>query len=93
MTQTILNMNKLLIFVLGLSTLLQAQKKNISLEDIWKNNTFRSDYMNSLNSMNGDFYSLIDFDGFSSSVNKYSYETLEKIETIAGRPARRAEGV
>lgn len=77
-----LNMNKLLIFVLGLSTLLQAQKKNISLEDIWKNNTFRSDYMNSLNSMNGDFYSLIDFDGFSSSVNKYSYETLEKIETI-----------
>lgn len=82
MTQTILNMNKLLIFVLGLSTLLQAQKKNISLEDIWKNNTFRSDYMNSLNSMNGDFYSLIDFDGFSSSVNKYSYETLEKIETI-----------
>ncbi|HAO14632.1 MAG TPA: S9 family peptidase [Tenacibaculum sp.] len=75
-------MNKLLIFVLGLSTLLQAQKKNISLEDIWKNNTFRSDYMNSLNSMNGDFYSLIDFDGFSSSVNKYSYETLEKIETI-----------
>ncbi len=77
-----LNMKKLLIFFLGFASLMQAQKKDISLEDIWKNGTFRADYMNSLNSMNGDFYSLLNYDNSGSSVDKYSYETLEKVETI-----------
>ena len=62
---------------------MQAQKKDISLEDIWKNGTFRADYMNSLNSMNGDFYSLLNYnnDG-TTTVDKYSYQTLEKVATI-----------
>jgi dipeptidyl-peptidase-4 len=40
--------------------------------------------MNSLNSMNGDFYSLLNFDRNtkSTTVDKYSYATLEKVETI-----------
>ena len=75
-------MKKLLIFFLGLTTLLQAQKKDITLEDIWKKGTFRADYMNSLNSMNGDYYSLLNYDKEGSSVDKYSYATLEKVETI-----------
>ncbi|WP_093669352.1 S9 family peptidase [Tenacibaculum sp. MAR_2009_124] len=75
-------MKKLLIFFLGFASLMQAQKKDISLEDIWKNGTFRADYMNSLNSMNGDFYSLLNYHSSGSSVDKYSYETLEKVETI-----------
>ncbi|WP_408030007.1 S9 family peptidase [Tenacibaculum xiamenense] len=75
-------MKKLLIFFLGFASLMQAQKKDISLEDIWKNGTFRADYMNSLNSMNGDFYSLLNYDNSGTSVDKYSYETLEKVETI-----------
>ena len=75
-------MKKLFIFFLGITSLLQAQKKDITLEDIWKKGTFRADYMNSLNSMNGDFYSLLNYTNGSSTVDKYSYETLEKVETI-----------
>ncbi|WBX73346.1 S9 family peptidase [Tenacibaculum pacificus] len=75
-------MKKILILFLGISTLLQAQKKDISLEDIWRNGTFRADYMNSLNSMNGDYYSLLSTKNGTSTVNKYSYKTLEKVETI-----------
>ena len=76
-------MKKLVILFIGISSLLQAQKKDISLEDIWKNGTFRADYMNSLNSMNGDFYSLLNYnnDG-TTTVDKYSYQTLEKVATI-----------
>lgn len=76
------NMKKLLLFFIGISSLVQAQKKDISLEDIWRNGTFRADYMNSLNSMNGDFYSLLNYENRSTSVDKYSYETLEKVATI-----------
>ncbi len=57
--------------------------KNITLEEIW-NGTFSTDRMNSLNSMNGNFYTLLDYDRNtkSSSVDKYSYATLKKVETI-----------
>ncbi|WGH75358.1 S9 family peptidase [Tenacibaculum tangerinum] len=75
-------MKKLLVLFIGISSLVQAQKKDISLEDIWRNGTFRADYMNSLNSMNGDFYSLLNNENGSSTVDKYSYETLEKVATI-----------
>ncbi|MGB0881252.1 MAG: S9 family peptidase, partial [Polaribacter sp.] len=75
-------MKKILIFFIGISSLLQAQKKDISLEDIWKKGTFRADYMNSLNSMNGDFYSLLNYSEGNSTVDKYSYKTLEKVATI-----------
>lgn len=75
-------MKKLLLLFIGISSLVQAQKKDISLEDIWRKGTFRADYMNSLNSMNGDFYSLLNYENGSTSVDKYSYETLEKVATI-----------
>lgn len=77
-----LKMKKILILFIGITSLLQAQKKDISLEDIWKKGTFRGDYMNSLNSMNGDFYSLLNYNEGSSSVDKYDYKTLEKVATI-----------
>ena len=75
-------MKKLFLFFIGFSVQMMAQKKDISLEDIWKNDTFRADYMNSLNPMNGDFYSLLNYHNSGTSVDKYSYETLEKVETI-----------
>ncbi|MGB1042537.1 MAG: S9 family peptidase [Tenacibaculum sp.] len=75
-------MKKILLFFIGMSSLLQAQKKDISLEDIWRKGTFRVDYMNSLNSMNGDYYSLLNYENGSTSVDKYSYKTLEKVKTI-----------
>lgn len=57
--------------------------KEITLEEIW-GGTFSTERMNSLNSMNGDFYSLLNYNSEtkSSSVDKYNYETLEKVATI-----------
>ncbi|MBU3012760.1 S9 family peptidase [Polaribacter vadi] len=56
--------------------------KKITLEEIW-DGTFSAKRMNSLNSMNGDFYSLLNRDkDRNTSVDKYSYATLEKVETI-----------
>ncbi|WP_196890801.1 S9 family peptidase [Aureivirga marina] len=76
-------MKKLFLFILAISTVATAQKKDITLEEIW-GGEFRQDYLNSLNSMNGDFYTLLNFDRAtrSTSVDKYSYKTLEKVETI-----------
>ena len=76
-------MKKLLIIFIAITSLATAQKKDIALEEIW-NGTFSTERMNSLNSMNGDFYSLLNFDRNSKSttVDKYSYATLEKVETV-----------
>ncbi|NQV78733.1 MAG: S9 family peptidase [Lutibacter sp.] len=76
-------MRKILILFIAITSLATAQKKDISLEEIW-NGTFRTERMNSLNSMNGDFYTLQNFnkESQSTTVDKYSYATLEKIETI-----------
>ncbi|CAM1345079.1 S9 family peptidase [Tenacibaculum amylolyticum] len=57
--------------------------KEITLEEIW-NGTFTPEYMNALNSMNGDFYSVLNVDPATgnTSVDKYSYLTQQKVETI-----------
>ncbi|MAD96855.1 MAG: S9 family peptidase [Flavobacteriaceae bacterium] len=57
--------------------------KNITLEEIW-GGAFSTERMNALNSMNGDFYSLLNYneETNSSTVDKYSYATLEKVETV-----------
>ena len=76
-------MKKILILFIAITSLSTAQKKDITIDEIW-DGTFRTERMNSLNSMNGDFYSLQNFDKTtrSSTVDKYSYATLEKVETI-----------
>lgn len=74
-------MKKLAILFLFVSASLSAQKKEISLEDIWQG-TFRASYMNSLNSMNGDYYSLLNYSKDGVTVDQYSYKTLEKVATV-----------
>jgi dipeptidyl-peptidase-4 len=76
-------MKKLLIIFIAITSLATAQKRDISLEEIW-DGTFRTERMNSLNSMNGDFYSLLNFDRNtkSTTVDKYNYATLEKVNTL-----------
>ncbi len=61
----------------------KAQTKEITLEEIWSG-SYRAERMNSLNSMNGDFYSVLDYDRERRSVtlDKYSYKTLDKVETL-----------
>ena len=49
-----------------------ATKKEITLEKIW-NGTFSPERMNSLNSMNGDFYSLLNSDRETKSVTEDKY--------------------
>ena len=56
--------------------------KEIELAEIW-DGTFSPETMNALDSMNGDFYSLLNTDDAgNTTVDKYSYATLEKIETL-----------
>ena len=76
-------MKKITALLIAISFIATAQKSTISLENIW-NGEFRTERMNSLNSMNGDFYTLLNFDRAtrSTSVDKYSYVSLKKIATI-----------
>jgi dipeptidyl-peptidase-4 len=76
-------MKKILLLFIAITSIATAQKKDLTLEKIW-NGSFRSERMNELNSMNGDFYTLLNFniETRSTSVDKYSYETLEKVGTI-----------
>ncbi|SDS31157.1 dipeptidyl-peptidase-4 [Polaribacter sp. KT25b] len=62
---------------------LTSGTKEITLEEIW-DDTFKPQSMIALNSMNGDFYSLINVDKTTkeTTVDAYSYKTLEKVETI-----------
>jgi len=61
-----------------------AQEKQVTLEEIW-GGEFRGEYMDALHSMkDGEHYSVLDFDRNtrSTSVNKYSYKTLEKTASL-----------
>ena len=71
-------------FLFAASTILTAQKKKITLQDIW-GGAFRTEGMDVLRSMkNGKQYTVLNFERNpkSSSLDKYDYTTLEKVETI-----------
>ena len=80
-------MRSALLFLLILSssiTIVTAQKKKISLEEIWQG-AFRTEGMDVLRSMkSGKQYTVLNFNRNprSSSLDKYDYSTLEKVETI-----------
>lgn len=62
-----------------------AQKKSISLDQIW-DGSFRTQGMIALHSMNnGQQYSVLNFDrsSRSTSIDLYDYKTLSKVKTIA----------
>ncbi|MCK0161593.1 S9 family peptidase [Allomuricauda sp. F6463D] len=74
----------LFLFILGVFTFSTAQKKKITLEEIW-GGEFRTEYMDVLRSMNnGTQYTILNTERSprSSSLDKYDYETLQKVETI-----------
>ncbi len=75
--------NILLVFLL-ITSLSIAQKKNITLENIW-GGTFRTERMDALHSMaNGQQYSVLNFDRAlgSTSIDIYDYKTLLKRRTL-----------
>lgn len=72
------------VLLAGLTTSLTAQDRQITLEEIW-NGAFSTEGMDVLHSMkNGKQYSILNMDRQSKvvSVDKYDYNTLEKVETI-----------
>jgi len=77
---------KLSLYVcLFITTILSAQTKEITLEDIWKDGTFRTERMDVLHSMkNGQQYSVLNFDRETRStfIDIYDYKTLKKVETL-----------
>ncbi|MDG1730606.1 MAG: S9 family peptidase [Algibacter sp.] len=82
-----------LYFCLFLATILSAQKKDITLEDIWKNGTFRTERMDVLHSMaNGQQYSFLNFNrqNGSTSIDIYNYKTFNKVNTLLSSAALEA---
>ena len=78
-------MKNLLFLFIACTVTLTAQKKEITLEDIWTNGTFRTERLNSFHSLtNGDSYTTINFnrETKSASLDKFDYKTLEKVATI-----------
>src|SRR5699024_3615605 len=70
---------------LAATTLVTAQKKNISLEDIWTKNTFGQEYLDALRPLNnGKEYAVMNFDRDTQklTVDAYSYKTGEKTKTL-----------
>ena len=67
------------------TTLVSAQKKDITLEDIWSKGTFRSERLDALHSMkNGKQYSVLNYDRKtgSTTVDIFDYSTLDKKKTL-----------
>ncbi|NNC50518.1 MAG: S9 family peptidase, partial [Flaviramulus sp.] len=70
---------------LFISTILIAQTKEITLEDIWSYGTFRTESMDVLHSMaNGQQYSVLNMNrgARSTSIDIYNYKTLKKLKTL-----------
>lgn len=67
-----------------ISTVALAQKKQISLEEIW-DGSFRTEGLDALRSMkNGTQYTVLNFDRATrtSSIDKYDYKTQQRVGTI-----------
>ena len=78
-------MKKTLLLLLSLSSLVFAQQKEITLEDIWVDGTFRAERLNAFHSMSsGDYYTILNTDNASnnSSLDKYDYKTQAKVATL-----------
>ena len=68
----------LLSFTISLSS-----QKELTNKLIWASNEFRTEYVSGLNSMkDGEHYTSLDYSKEGNEINKYSYRTGEKIETL-----------
>ena len=62
---------------------LMAQKKEVTLENIWKTYDFYPKSVRGFKSMqDGNYYSKLDKKGDDSQINKYSFRTGQKIRTL-----------
>jgi len=78
-------MKKILLICLGFLVInpMFSQKKNITLDDLWKNYSFFPKNYNSLNSMNnGEHYVSLENSELGQELNVYKYKDGEKIRTL-----------
>ena len=69
--------------VLMFPIVLMAQKKEVTLENIWKTYDFYPKSVSGFKSMqDGNYYSKLDKKGDNSQINKYSFRTGKKIRTL-----------
>lgn len=69
--------------VLMFPIVLMAQKKEVTLENIWKTYDFYPKSVRGFKSMqDGNYYSKLDKKGDDSQINKYSFRTGQKIRTL-----------
>jgi dipeptidyl-peptidase-4 len=72
-----------LIYLLTFPLALFAQKKKITLENIWKTYDFYPKSVSGFNSMqDGNFYSKIDEKEENTEINKYSFRSGQKVRTL-----------
>ena len=73
--------------------LVEAQKKNISMEDIWTRYLFVQESVSGINSMNdGIHYTSLDRKNGGSAVVMYSYETGKELQTLVSDSSINKEG-
>ena len=69
--------------ILMFPIVLLAQKKEVTLENIWKTYDFYPKSVSGFNSMqDGNYYSKLDKKGDNSQINKYSFRTGQKTLTL-----------
>ena len=81
-----------MLFFVGLSMLTFAQEKKITIKEIYQG-AFKTSDLDVLRSMkNGEHYTILNYNSAdkSSSIDKYDYKTLEKVETIVSSAANEA---
>ncbi|MCD6544312.1 MAG: S9 family peptidase [Flavobacteriaceae bacterium] len=76
-------MKRLLFLFFLISTSTYAQKQKITLEDIWIKYSFSTERLESFHSMKkGEYYTVLNNFKEGTWLDKYSYATLKKVETI-----------
>ena len=78
-------MKKILLICLGFLVIkpMFSQKKNITLDDLWKNYSFFPKNYNSLNSMNnGEHYVSLENSELGQELNIYKYKDGERVRTL-----------
>lgn len=83
----------LCLWAFSLDTIAQSEKKDITLEDIWKKGTFRIKSVPGFNAMNdGKRYTQLDAADANQVISIYNLATGEKLETIFDNAKNTFEG-
>ena len=76
---------KILSIILLCSFYMLISQNDILNEDIFFKNKFKQDWVYGLNSMNdGIHYTTMEYSGDTTSIEKYSYESGQRVSTVLG---------